>query len=116
MTFALQIGYYVDGMQHAVVTLVWLLVATVTFNELLGADLFPPRRAPGVQTNAPSRLWWLTRLMICFVIMAVFGMTRAYVTRRVALKRRAAGYHQRVRDAVLAAKLLAVLTRPIPAR
>jgi hypothetical protein len=103
-------------MRHAVITFGWLIAATVTFNELLSADLFPPRRAPGEPTNAPNRLWWITRILVCFVIMAVFGLMRAYVTRRVALKRRAAGYHQRVRDAVMAAKLLAILTRPIPPR
>eukprot|EP00045_Choanoeca_perplexa_P010360 m.104510 g.104510 ORF g.104510 m.104510 type:complete len:821 (+) comp15250_c0_seq1:166-2628(+) len=111
-----KVGYYVDGMQSAVVTLVWLLVVTITFHELLGADLFPPGRAPGETTNAPSRLWWVTRLFICFIVMALFGVMRAYLTRSVALKRRAAGYHQRVRDAVMAAKVLAILTRPIPAR
>eukprot|EP00730_Choanoeca_flexa_P005690 TRINITY_DN12002_c0_g3_i2.p1 TRINITY_DN12002_c0_g3~~TRINITY_DN12002_c0_g3_i2.p1 ORF type:complete len:750 (+),score=160.96 TRINITY_DN12002_c0_g3_i2:450-2699(+) len=111
-----KVEYYVDGMRSAVVNFVWIVTATIVFTQLVETDPFPPSRQPGEKTRAPSMLWWIPRLFICLIVTLAFGLLRAYVTRNVALKRRAAGYHQRVRDAVMAAKIVSILTKPIPAR
>ncbi|EDQ90459.1 uncharacterized protein MONBRDRAFT_31864 [Monosiga brevicollis MX1] len=105
--------YYVEGLRVPVTTFAWAIAATVLFHVLIVSDPFPPARPPGYRRNVMDQVWWIERFFICGIIVSILPMGRAYMIRRVALQRRAEGYHERVREAIMSSMIMSHLTKNV---